>query len=312
MEYQVLIVDDDTTTRKRALEALIAYPRAGVAYKIAAAGSAAAAQLQAGRRRFHLIVVALRQMSAGLELISQLRDLDADLRLLVLRPADASALHIELATRLGARVAERPTDGPRLCHLVLESLGIEPLPTPAPAPRPVAVPAQRPLAMLGDIQLLLDVLQRQSQASVVLYTDGLGNLIAQRGEATAKDISSLATLIAGSFVNSRELARQLDDPETLHLSVHEGRSFDIYSVNCGADRLVALLFDKQKSAPKLGFVWLLLKRAADQLTRMGLHAHPSIDPALGEQLSASLNDEFDRLFGSELAGDMPIALEQSK
>ena len=110
---------------------------------------------------------------------------------------------------------------------------------------------------------------------------------------------SLTSLIAGGFVNSVELGRVLRDPDTIHLSVHEGAHFDIYSTNVGNSRLIALIFNKQAAEPKLGMVWLLLKRASAQLARMNI-AEQAADQTLSAELTTSLNEEFDRLFGSEL------------
>lgn len=45
--------------------------------------------------------------------------------------------------------------------------------------------------------------------------------------------------------------------------------------------------------------WLLMKRAAEQLRRMNVVEH-AVDQMLSEELSASPNREFDRIFGDEL------------
>jgi hypothetical protein len=149
------------------------------------------------------------------------------------------------------------------------------------------------------VQLLLDVLRRQAQAQLLLYTDHLGNTISQRGDAGDLDLDALTSLIAGGFGNSLELGRALHDPETRHLSVLEGQLYDVYATNAGSDRLLALVFAKRFVEPKLGFVWLLLKRGATQLSQMRI-VEGSLGDMLCSELSASLNSEFDRLFGDDL------------
>jgi CheY-like chemotaxis protein len=295
MEYRILIVAEDAPLRHRYAEALIAAPpAAGVGYKITTTGSAAAAQLQATRQPFNLMIAAVQASGDGLSLAARLHELYPAMRLILAGNGLAKSLQHEAAA-LGARLVERDVPAAALCGAVAEQLGLV---RPACA---VAGPeaAGRPPATLADVQLLLDVMRRQARAQVGFYGDSIGNVIAQCGDLTGVDVPSLTSLIAGGFVNSVELGRVLRDPETIHLSVHEGAYFDIYSTNVGSSRLIALLFDKQIAEPRLGMVWLLMKRAAEQLRRMNV-VEQAVEDMLSDELSASLNREFDRLFGNEL------------
>lgn len=306
MEYRILLIDVDTTARRRAAEALIAVPPGpGVAYRIITVGSVGAAQLQAARQRFHLLIASLRGGKSVEELVGQLYDLyRGDLRLLLLYEGDVSPTQRALAQRLKASLVEQTAQNDELRTTVATLLGLRATSPAASAPAPEPTAPPRAVATMPDIQLLLDVLRREAHATLAMFADNIGNVIAQRGDDTGIDVPSLASLVAGSFLNSVELGRVLRDHETIHINVHEGRAYDVYSTNVGNDRTLVLLFDKERSKPRLGYVWLVMKRGAEQLRRMQpSHDTNTVDEAFSQQLTTSLNDEFDRLFGNELVQD---------
>jgi hypothetical protein len=290
-------VVEDPALRRRYAEALIVAPPAvGVAYKITTTGSAAAAQLQATRQPFHLLIVTGHGRGEGFGMAVRLHDIYTDMRLLILHDGSLAKADLVRAAGMGACVLDHSVPGEQLCRHVAELLGlVHPI---ASAVSGGDTPA-RPPATLADVQLLLDVMRRQSHAQLCFYGDNIGHVLAQCGDPVGLDVPSLTSLIAGGFVNSVELGRVLRDPDTIHLSVHEGAHFDIYSTNVGNSRLIALIFNKQVAEPKLGMVWLLLKRASAQLARMNI-VEQAADQMLSAELTTSLNEEFDRLFGSEL------------
>lgn len=297
MEYRILIVEQNAHWRRLYCEALIAEPPAvNTAYKITALSSAAAAQLQMARQRFNLVVVAADEVSGGTRLIAVLRELYRDdVRLLLIYDHTTEHQQLQHARTLDVRLLDRADGGEALAIAVAELLGLRPI---APAVSSVAT-HERPPATLADVQMLLDMVRREARAQFAIYATNVGHIIARQGDDSAIDVPALASLVAGSFVNSAELGRILHDPDTVHLSVHEGHYYDVYSANVGNDRMVILLFDKGIVAPKLGFVFLMMKRAAQQLRRMRLLVDTN-EALIDQQLSASLNDEFDRIFGSEL------------
>ena len=106
-EYRILVMEQDTTLRRRYAEALIAVPPgAGVAYRIITVGSIAAAQLQAARQRFHLLIAALPSShSRNEELAERLRSLyRSDILLLLLQNGTMDSAQFEWASSLGARL----------------------------------------------------------------------------------------------------------------------------------------------------------------------------------------------------------------
>jgi hypothetical protein len=254
-----------------------------------AARSAAVAQFQAGHKHIHLLIASLSE--GGLALAGRLRERNPHLRALLLHAHDASTDELRDARWLGHSLASQPEEAAALVAAVGRALGL-PL---ADDPDSMG----RPPATLGDVQVLLDVLRWQTKAQLILYTDYIGNTIAQRGDPANLDLGGITSLIAGSFVNSFELGRALHDPDSRYLNLLEGDHFDIYATNSGKHRLLALIFDKEFVIPKLGYVWLLLKRSAGQLSQMRI-VEGSVGDVISAELTASLNTEFDRLFGNDL------------
>jgi hypothetical protein len=297
MECRILIIDERPATRRQYAEALIAaLPTAGIAYKITTTGSVAAAQTQAARQPYHLMIATLQSDGASLRLGQHLYERDPSIQLLLLHDAPLSQAERRSIEQIGAQVLRADAIQDELAPTVARMLGLQRRTPGAPA---TTGGDDRPPATLADVQLLLDVMRRQARAQLILYADNVGNIVAQTGEIGGVELPALTSLIASGFVNSIEMGRLLRDPATIHLSVHEGAHFDCYSANVGDTRLIALLFDKQLAEPRVGMVWLLMKRAAEQLRRMRI-VERDVDAQLGDRLNASLNDEFDRLFGAEL------------
>lgn len=293
MEYRILIVHPDAAVRRRQAEALIAAPpMAGVSFLITTTGSAAAARLQATRRSFHLLIASLGQSNEMLELAATLRELHPQMRMLLIVEQAVRGEQISRAHQLGVQLIKHVNGPDELNRAVAIILGLKQEPVSSDT---VSEPAP---ATLADLQQLMDNLRRQTHALLAIYTDHIGNIIVQRGDASGIELTALISLVAGSFVNAIELGHILRDPETSHLAVHEGTYYDVYATNAGAQRLVTLVFEKEFVNPKLGFVWLLLKRSAEQLRHMQLDSVQNTH--FNMELGSSLNSEFDRLFGDEL------------
>lgn len=290
MRYSILIVEADDARRTAWSEALHkAAAEQEIELTVAAASSTAAAQFHAGRRQFQLLVTSLAD--DGVSLAGKLRARSPRLRALLLHPPVMSEDDLRDARWFGHTLAACPSSPAELVQAVGAALGL---------PLGEDLSAQgRPAATLGDVKVLLDVLRWQTKAQLAIYTDYIGNMIANRGDSTNLDLDAVSSLIAGSFVNSFELGRALRDSQPRHLSVLEGERFDVFATNAGTYRLIALIFDKEFSDPKLGYIWLQLKRSADQLSQMRI-VEGSVGEVISAELSASLNNEFDRLFGANL------------
>jgi hypothetical protein len=290
MRYSILIVEEDDTRRNAWSEALLrAATEQGLALVVTTARSVTAAQFHAGHRQFHLLVTSLADDGVGLA--GRLLTRNSRLRALLLHPAAIQEEALRDARWFGHTLAVYPEEPMALVQAVGSALGL-----------PLVEDSEskgRPPATLGDVQVLLDVLRWQTKAQLAIYTDYIGNMIANRGDPAKLDLDTISSLIAGSFVNSFELGRALRDPHTRHLSVLEGEHFDVFATNAGNYRLLSLVFDKEFVSPKLGYAWLQLKRSADQLSHMRI-VEGSVGEVISAELTASLNNEFDRLFGGDL------------
>jgi hypothetical protein len=290
MRYSILIIEADCDRSSAWSDALLqAASEQGISLSVTIARSVPAAQFHAGRRQFHLLVAHLAD--DGIGLIGRLRPRCPHLRALVLHPPDAIESSMRDARWLGYTLASDPETPLAFVQAVGRALGMPLAEDPDSQGRPAAT--------LADVQVLLDVLRWQTKAQLAIYTDYIGNMIAQRGDPARLDLDAISSLIAGSFGNSFELGRALHDPNTRHLSVLEGECFDVYATNAGSYRLLALIFDKEFVSPKLGYAWLQLKRSADQLSHMRI-VEGSIGEVLSAELTASLNTEFDRIFGGNM------------
>lgn len=294
MEYRILIVSEEATDRNRYAEALISGPHlAGCSYQITTVGSFAAAQLRATRQRFDLVIVALSQQEDGLELSSRLKDLYPDMRLLLVCEQGVTKSQLKTARVIRANVAESTIDSDSFRAIVSDMLGTNALPQglpdtsnnrPAPqqaSPHCKYEPAPQSSILQPFLQPFLEELRRQTRANVAVYTDRHGRIIGRDGEDTGLDIAETAVLVSGSGMGSSELRRVLKDPKTTHLSVHEGKQYDIYATNVGDERFLLLFFNKEYTNPKMGFVWLMMKRSAEQFNRINNSGNESASTSNG-------------------------------
>lgn len=292
MKSRILIYNLETA-QSQAIARELSALAADDTIAISTAHSVAAVRLQTSRLCPSLFIAPLT--SDGLALAHRLYERSATMQVLFLYGPGVTSNTIEAVHNLGWVALSSTTDLAQIARRAGVLLGLyeaEPcLDRHDETPRSVAT--------LGDVQLLLDGLRRQTHAQLVLYTDHIGNLVIQRGDAGDLDLVALTSLIAGGFGNSLELGRALHDTETRHLNVLEGQIYDVYATNAGNDRLLALVFAKKFVEVKLGYVWLLLKRCAAQLSEIHL-AEGTLGDLLCVELGASLNSEFDRLFGDHL------------
>ncbi|MEI6180631.1 MAG: hypothetical protein WCP31_07750 [Chloroflexales bacterium] len=295
MKSRILIYDLDAA-KSQAISRELTTLAHGDTLAISTARSVAAVRLQTAHQSPNLLLAALTNDS--MMLARRIYERTPATKILFLYDPGATAALAEAARQAGWLAVDRSTDSVQLARQAGALIGL----CPVESGQTAVTDTQRPAATLGDVQLLLDVLRRQTQAQLVLFTDQLGNLITQRGDAGTLDIVALTSLIAGGFSNSLELGRAMHDPETRHLNLLEGQIYDVYATNAGNDRLLALVFDKRFVEPKLGFVWLLLKRGAAQLSQMHI-VEGSLNATLYTELTESMNSEFDRLFGDDLDPD---------
>ncbi len=277
MEYRILIVSENAAERNRYAELLIAEPPAeGITYQIVSVGSVAAAQLQATRQRFDLVVVALSRQDDGLELSGRLKELFPDMRLLLLCEQGVTKSQLKTARLIRASVAESTIEPNSLRAIVSDMLGASAL--AQQLAQSTKKQEQRggnnsnrpelPNVVQPFLQPFLEELRRHTRAELAIYSDRAGHIIGQDGEGDNVNVAAVAAVIGRRANDYGELGGLLGDTETVHLCVHEGKQYDVYAANVREDRFLCLFFNKDFVTPKLGFVWLMMKRSAEQLARV--------------------------------------------
>lgn len=303
MEYHILIVEPDTIARRRYAEALIATPPAiGVAYRIITVGSIGAAQLQATRHRFDLLLTTISRDNETQQFVEQIYDVyNGAIKLVLLHDLKAAASAQLFAQRLHALLLEKIVDEEALRSCVRSALGLDSFHKPSEQSIVhLEASPKRSNTPLDDLQECLDDIRQESAASYALYINHFGLVIAQQGEIHDLDLSALISSIAGTFAHSTRLARLLHEEHSSHTHVHEGELFDIYSTNVGNDKLLVLCFEKSSSNTKIGCIWPSMKRGAERLQHLDMLAEQSyLEMHPKQDLTTPLTDKLQRLFGEQ-------------
>lgn len=142
-------------------------------------------------------------------------------------------------------------------------------------------------------ELLVD-----SDAIAVFLVDTMGQIVAQAGDAGAIDVNTVVSLLAASFATTSEMSRQLREARrTFNLTFHEGERYDIYASNIARGLFMVLIFDREIYAPKIGMVWLYIKRSIQDLLQIAGRTEVGTPrETLTSDFARSLSKELDSLF----------------
>ncbi len=111
----------------------------------------------------------------------------------------------------------------------------------------------------------IEALRESVQARQAMVFNGAGHLITQAGEPDDARAPVLGSLLAGILAASYEVARQLEEEPTFSVFFHEGDHLELFSAPIDADALLFLIRDRGGEAPRVGAVWLALKRAVHEI-----------------------------------------------
>jgi predicted regulator of Ras-like GTPase activity (Roadblock/LC7/MglB family) len=115
-----------------------------------------------------------------------------------------------------------------------------------------------------QIQTVCIRLHRESNSKAVLLIDKNGQLIAESGETSTLDTTSLSSLTAGNVAATGGIAKLLKEKEFTG-QFHEGEHTNIH-ISLVAQRVIlVILFDERSS---LGLVRLRVRKASDELARI--------------------------------------------
>ncbi|NIN69553.1 MAG: hypothetical protein GTO63_33700 [Anaerolineae bacterium] len=138
----------------------------------------------------------------------------------------------------------------------------------------------------------------EADAMAVVMVDTMGQIIAAAGGAEDLDVTTIVSLLAASFATTSEMSRRLQEARrTFNLTYHEGERYDIYASNIGSALFLVLIFDREMYAPKIGMVWLYIKRSIQDLLRIVAETRTTRPrEALASDFATSLRKELDSIF----------------
>lgn len=136
-------------------------------------------------------------------------------------------------------------------------------------------------------------------APYVMLLDLSGHTLVDDGNPGVVDQSVLNALLCHSMAAANELARAFNESRALDLHYHDGEQYQIYSAKINDHLFLTLIFDTRTTSPRIGNVWLYLKRTAETI-RLQVNQLPNASASthmLNSTQSQSLNQELDDILG---------------
>jgi predicted regulator of Ras-like GTPase activity (Roadblock/LC7/MglB family) len=144
---------------------------------------------------------------------------------------------------------------------------------------------------------LLDTFVGETHAHCALLCDRSGRLLTKSGDTNSMDNITFASLVAGDFAASDQLARLLGEDEFSSL-YHAGNGRSMYLADVSGYGILAAIFDGHTT---LGMIRLKSRTAVPRLAALfdEMARRPPGSEALGmdNNWMAEAEDEIDRLFG---------------
>lgn len=126
----------------------------------------------------------------------------------------------------------------------------------------------RPPMPVGDsIATYLESFRRMVGARDVILVDIVGHVVERCGQAEGFDPDVVGILLANGMAAANEMAAGLEQGG-LSIFLHEGAQYDLYSATVGPENILAMIFDRGQGNPRIGTVYLHLKRATEDLIRL--------------------------------------------
>jgi len=124
-----------------------------------------------------------------------------------------------------------------------------------------------PMPVGGSIATYLESFRRMVGARDVMLVDIVGHLVERSGSADGFDPDVVGILLANGMAAANEMASGLESGG-LSIFLHEGAQFDLYAATVGPENILAMIFDRGQGNPRIGTVYLHLKRATEDLIRL--------------------------------------------
>ena len=136
-------------------------------------------------------------------------------------------------------------------------------------------------------------LHRDANAKAVLLIGRDGQPIADAGDVTELDVTSLSSLTAGNVAATGGISKILREKDFTS-QFHEGEKTHVHITLVGGRAILVVLFDERSS---LGLVRLRVKKASDELNKIfeGLLKKVQV-PGAGSPFAEITDDDIDNLF----------------
>lgn len=152
------------------------------------------------------------------------------------------------------------------------------------------------------IDVSLERMAYESEASCIILADVTGQLISERGKTSGFNTQVLSALAAGELSATQEMARLVGEKARFNLLLHEGEDRSVYLSPVGHKMLLIIVFDERTP---IGLVRIILKNAVDELGP--ILARPAKESE--DDFSETFSDEFAQQLGDELDASMDFMIE---
>ena len=119
----------------------------------------------------------------------------------------------------------------------------------------------------GSIATYLESFRRMVGAKDVLLVDVVGHIVERAGSAEGFKPDVVSILLANGMAAATEMANGLEQGG-MSIFFHEGSKFDLYAATVALEHILAMVFDRGQGNPRIGTVYLHLKRASEDLIRL--------------------------------------------
>jgi predicted regulator of Ras-like GTPase activity (Roadblock/LC7/MglB family) len=144
-----------------------------------------------------------------------------------------------------------------------------------------------------QISFLLNKLYREATSRACYLVDKNGQMIAEAGEITDIDSTSLSSLVAGSIAATGSLAKLIGEKE-FSVLLHEGKDQHIHVSLISGGVILVVIFDDRTS---LGLIRLRVKRAQAEMEEvLAKLSKKAQAPKSKTPFSEITDDDIDNLF----------------
>ena len=203
---------------------------------------------------------------SGLELIRHVRALSPQTRTILITAYGSDEIEAEARRLETYRYITKPFDIGNFTRVVEGAL----CHTEASQSRLLTLPNRS----VGSVTQQLEELRRDVGAQCIFLADTQGQRLAEAGDATELNTPTLLSLLSGSLATTGALAQQISDVparpvrdqrQVANLNFYAGSRYEIYSTNIGDNLFLAVVFDRQVQASRIGIVWVYTQRTIKRL-----------------------------------------------